>query len=677
MKQYRPKNVSVFRWMLPAIVLCTLAVTAYTQTIDASAAPPVAASSYADDSDFRVETLDVAGGAELITIFARHSSRTEGLVSTSEMPMLSVVRDTLGDSRPENDRLRFVYMMTYTRPSFLQRVAGFVPFLYTRTTNKTRLGSAPPPPLADMQRPEKAIWRNILWLAFKKILLSEVGIGTRASASQYKQNASDRQRSAVASALTVLSLYEKVEGEKVFTDAELRDIQARLWLRDEPLGPLMQAENLERVYEKKTAKTEDTRAHNWELLRQYAEAAGLYFEPVTLADGTATHALVWIAREEIAENKGRKFERRFLNIKDPWSDEAVTDWRGYTQERWFGEEGRVVDAGTPGAVKRTMIPLALYGLDTPKIPALLIDFRDRRNPKRREISRRVLNDVTRNVLAIGRFSSLSYLVGRAVYEFATRRRGMDVNQASRLRSYAQLKTLLALDATLEAGLRHELADRIEDVSVNPLENDLAAEAKIARVQYRNLVEYARRPDGLPARLDRDRREEMVRLAHSGKKQNLLTALRVVTFGIYKHREKATPELNALMDERRQLEFHERALNEVASRSIRPEVDSDLTQLRRSITYVSEHGSRAGDKTARSLSRIFAIATQDDIRRLCLLALYQIDRSAAKNELLAIYNDSKVGPEWRDLSVHYLKESVANGKRISPGTAATVAGIGAN
>ena len=47
-----------------------------------------------------------------------------------------------------------------------------------------------------------------------------------------------------------------------------------------------------------------------------------------------------------------------------------------------------------------MIPLALYGLDNPKIPMLLVDFRDSFNPKKREMSRRVLHDVTRNFVSL-------------------------------------------------------------------------------------------------------------------------------------------------------------------------------------------------------------------------------------------------------------------------------------
>ena len=54
--------------------------------------------------------------------------------------MVTVLRDTLGDGNPENDRLRYLWAMTYTRPSLKQRVLGAVPFLYTRVGNK---GSGP------------------------------------------------------------------------------------------------------------------------------------------------------------------------------------------------------------------------------------------------------------------------------------------------------------------------------------------------------------------------------------------------------------------------------------------------------------------------------------------------------------------------------------------------------
>ena len=63
----------------------------------------------------RLERIDVEGGAELITVFAR----LDGLESTDNdkwVPLVSILRDTLGDNTVENNRLRYVWPLTYTRP---------------------------------------------------------------------------------------------------------------------------------------------------------------------------------------------------------------------------------------------------------------------------------------------------------------------------------------------------------------------------------------------------------------------------------------------------------------------------------------------------------------------------------------------------------------------------------
>ena len=141
-----------------------------------------------------------------------------------------------------------------------------------------------------------------------------------------------------------------------------------------------------------------------------------------------------------------------------------------------------------------MIPLGLYGLDNPKIPMLLVDFRDSYNPKKREMSRRVLNDVTRNMLSVSKFGNLPFFLGRTVFDFVTGRRGMDINQPSRLQTYSQLKLLLSLNTSMDPELRSEVSGRMETISLNPFENDLNAEANIALAQYNALLAFAKRSE---------------------------------------------------------------------------------------------------------------------------------------------------------------------------------------
>lgn len=660
--------------LLMTAVLIAAAMSARAQEPTAERQPeqPAPAPRTEEASGLRVETTPVAGGSEIVTIFSRKPETAGG-----DMPLLSVLRDTLGDEKKENDRLRHVWLLTYTEPSFMQKASAFVPFLYGRTVNKNGNGNGPPRKLMDLQPSDKVLWDRVTWTVLKRLFIGDFGVGPRASVLQYKQNTSDYRRSAIARAMTILSLYESTAGEKVLTDAERHDIEARLALSDKVLGWHMQSDNLSRVYDLEREKTAEMRSQNWELLRQYSEAQGLYFEPLKMPDGTARHAIVWTTAEDVEANQGRKYHGRFLNISSPWTDKKLRSWKGYSEDRWFDAEGRRAEAGAPGATRRTMIPLALYGLDHPKVPALLIDFRDNSNAKRREMSRRVLHDVTSNVLAVSPFSSVPYLLGRYVYDFVTGRRGMDINQVSRVRSYSQLKLLLSLEGSLTYEFRDTIAGRVDNVSLNPMENDLDTEERIARKQYENLMAYARRPDGLPAEVDRLRREEMVKLVHTPKERAFFKIANAVTFGLYTHREKSTPELVAQMDTRRQLEFHERRIAEIARDSVRPEVDSDLLALRQSLAFVAANGSAAKDKTARALAQIFTKTADPAVREECLAGLYRIDNSTAKNQLLAIYRDSKTDTHLRELSAHYLKLAVAEGQRISSSGAAAVSQIGTN
>jgi hypothetical protein len=625
---------------------------------------------------FRIDKLDVNGGAELLTIIYTRPV-TEGQQGPpSSTPLVSVLRDTLGDDVPENDRIRYVWMLTYPEPSATQKLSAMVPFLYRRTTDKRDVGSEPPPTIIDVQSPSKIVWNKVFWLMFKRMVLGETSVGVRAPALHYRQNAADHRRSAVVAALAVLSIYHALEKDSILSERELKDIQARLLLTDKTFGWHMQDENLGRVFDKDLTLMRDHRGHNWELLRQYAEFQDLYFEPLLMPDGSARHAILWTSLEDLAANKGRKFEKRFLNIDDPWNDPRLHKWKGYSETRWYDDENRQVPPGPPGARSRTLIPLAVYGLDHPKIPVILIDFRDTGNAKKRELSKRMLDDLTGAVFNISKFGGLPYFFGRFVFDIVSRRRGADINFESRLRSYSQLKLLLSLKDSLDPGFRHELTERIEGATINPLNNHSRIEAEVAHKQYANLVAYAQRADGLPRKLDEDRREEMVRVKHGRAARAALALAKVTTLGFYTHREDATPELIAKMDTRRQLDFHERFIREVAFASAQPEVDADMTNLRRSLAFVSNHGQDAGEKTTRALAKIFAAATDEEIRSLCVSSLYRINNSSAKRELLEIYEQQQVANSIKDACAKYLIRALVEGQRISARDAAAISAIAA-
>jgi len=625
------------------------------RTINAQQPPAKAEALPADI--FRLDRVEVEGGAELVTIQARMPETESTQTSNGGwVPLVSVLRDTLGDLNSENDRLRYVWPLTYTRPSLKQRLSGAVPFLYSRVGNRKGSSGSPPPAVLDLASPERDVWNRIFLAALQGLLLDTYGMPLKASTRSYRQNLSDYRKSHIIRALSVLALYQAVEGPPAFTDSELSEIQAKLSLTDKTFGGLLGDLNLQRYSEKKITQTLDERGHNWELLRQRAEAESLYFEPLLMPDGSATHALLWVARPDLATRRNQTFNGRFLNIADPWSDKRLANWRGHSELRYFDEESRPVSVDAPGASEIEMIPLALYGLDNPKIPMVLVDFRDALNPKKREMSRRVLEDVTSNVLSLSSFGPPAYFLGRSVFDFVTGRRGIDINQPSRLRTYSQLKLLLSLNESLDPALREQIDRRLEKVSLNPLENDLAAESRLAVEQYEALLAYAKRPEGLPAKLDRDRRAELVPLEHGKAARVFFRLGNILSFGKYTHRESlgsgAIP-LNERLDIARRLNFHTLFLLKVAKSTPQIEIMWSLEEVKRSLQFIVEHGGTANSEAITAASSIFLRTGDEETRRLCLDSLSRIDHPRARNELIRISHDPRLDVAGKDMISAFL------------------------
>ena len=80
---------------------------------------------------------------------------------------------------------------------------------------------------------------------------------------------------------------------------------------------------------------------------------------------------------------------------------------------WTLDQGgsRVAD-GTGSGVPAKMIPLAVYALDYPGVPLLLIDIRDPSHPRRSEMGLRLTNDVTTGALGLTTFGTPGYFAAK-------------------------------------------------------------------------------------------------------------------------------------------------------------------------------------------------------------------------------------------------------------------------
>jgi len=679
MKVREFENIAA-RWLFCLAVSTALFAGVFAQTVGSVAVQEnrqeTAVEEDGIDLPFSVETLPIEGGAELVTIFYKTNGTFDDPLpgESDSVPLLSVLRDTLGDENKDNDRLRYVWMLTYTTPTTTQKIMSAIPFYYRRSGGKKGAGTTVPPHIIDINGTGTDIFENIFWEMMRRGWLAAPGNKIKMFYGPFRENKSQYKKTAIAEALTIFSLYEQVKGKKVLTDQEMLDIKTRLGLTDKALGGFMQPENNLRADERMLVSGNANRGQTRELLRRFTEAQGLYFEPLEMADGHAKHAIAWVMKEDLEANKARTWEGRFLNIKSPWGDPRLNDWKGYSEVRWFDAESREVEANTPGAVSKTLIPLAIYGLDHPHVPIILVDFRDTGNPKRREITKRAFDDAMGNVLSFTQGGGIALTAGKFLYGFVTGRRGTDLNQPSRMRSYSQLKMILAMDEKLNEELRKDIADKVEKVSINPLENDLADQLRIARGQYKNLVAYSKNPDGLRLKLEKGRIDEMTLAYYNGKIPLKYTIANALTLGLYKHRKTPTPELAAKMDMNRQVAFHERRIRETAYFSVRPEVDANVAELMRSLNFVAEKGKYAGGKTAKAIGKIFAGTLDTDIRLACMAGLYKIDDAAAKNELLSIYNNERYEARWRESASEYLKRAKAEGQHISKRDAVLVTGL---
>jgi hypothetical protein len=592
----------------------------------------------------------VTGGAELVTLFGRQTNAATG--QDLEVPLLSVLRDTLGDGDSHNDRLRYVWILTSTRPTPLQRATSAASILWFRAGTRQHDNRVPAPAL-DLGAPAKSVWTNLLGDSLQATKLDPLGMAVRASTRSYRGNFSDYRKLQLFQALEVLdSLELEKAGDSLLPDADFRQLYSRLSLSDRTLGGLVREQSLNKFYDRETARIQETRGHNWELLRQRAELNGLYFEPLALPGDSPLGALLWVAQEDLDRHSDHSFDGQFLNIADPWTDERLEHWTGYTEPHYLNAEDRPVSSDTPGARAVEMIPLAFYSLDHPRAPLLLADFRDQMKPKRKEMFLHGSSVVITSILGISRFGNWPFFAGESAWTFVRARHGGAVNRSARLRAYSEARAFLAVDNTLDVQLKAELRGRLDHLALNPLENGAAGEAQLAREQYNALIQYAGAPGGLVAKLERDRRRELASYTQSRAHRMFAAFGRL--FSPAPRVDSATPDpvLLAQLDSHRRALYHQRFLEQLLASSPRPDVVGNVDEIERSVEVLSKE-TAAGPHAPQLIAKVFTRSGDPDLRIACLRALQRFNGEEARNELRRLSLDPSTGEGWRELCLLYL------------------------
>ena len=149
-----------------------------------------------------------------------------------------VLRDTLGDQSNENDRVTYIWLLTYAHPRLEQRLLSAVPFFYWRIGR----GSGPvsahdTKPLMELTAPERPMMAQIgRDLVQRAAFDFRPASPVRASTQAYHSNSVDDERLHLEEAISYPRQAPVSNDTTALTQAQLDTVVARLELRKTLLG---------------------------------------------------------------------------------------------------------------------------------------------------------------------------------------------------------------------------------------------------------------------------------------------------------------------------------------------------------------------------------------------------------------------------------------------------------
>jgi hypothetical protein len=573
---------------------------------------------------------DQSETAQLLTLFCR--SCRVGTVDRN-VPLVAVLRDTLGDTDPENDRVTYVWLLSYTHLNLGQRILSAVPFFYWRVGDGSR-SAQDTAPLLDLTAPQHPVLSETSRDLLQWTTLDPMTTPVRATSRAYRTNSLDYERLHLEEAIGYLRQAPVSQGDAALTQTELDTVIARLELRKRLLGGLVSERKAAQIGAEAGFEQERIRSKNWELLRQCAERTGLLFEPLNLTGSSDEYAILWF-RLEAPPDGGVALDPvwKLLNIKSPWEDDRLRHWRGETYRRAMDANGSLVAPDTPGAQQVQLVPLAIYGLNYPKLPLLLVDFRDKLHVRRHEMTQRAINEVTSGVIGISHFTNWYYYVAADLYDFVVSRHGAAMDRAARLDSYSQFRVALALDDSLPGDLRSDIQRRVDSLALNPLEALPDREIQVALARYARLQKETESDGPLASRIDKERRMELAEFGETEKAKAFQMVLHDGTFGLYSHRVKKDNGNLAELDRGRRIEYQLRFLDSLVQAGTQPEVTYDSARIKESIDGLSGllstvHLDQVRAHAAQTLERLEKISGDAALQQDCSLAVAALKRNTA-------------------------------------------------
>ena len=251
-----------------------------------------------------VQKEGASSTAQLLTLLCKACGT--GTAAGQDIPLVAVLRDTLGDTDPSNDRLTAVWLLSYSHPSLRQKATAAIPFFYWRLgSGSDRVGAKDTSPLLDLSTPQHSSISNVGQQLLQWTTLDTFDTPLRATSRAYRSNQVDHERAHLEEANTYLLRAPVKDGPDALTKEQRDLIIARLELRKSLLGGFVAANRAATLGQDAIYQQEVVRSRNWELLRQWAEKTGLLFEPVNIGQTSGEYGVLWYPARAAGERRRR------------------------------------------------------------------------------------------------------------------------------------------------------------------------------------------------------------------------------------------------------------------------------------------------------------------------------------------------------------------------------------
>jgi len=440
---------------------------------------------------------------------------------------------------------------------------------------------------------------------------------------EYGSNNLASERLHLEEAISYLRQAPVSNDARALAQSQLNTVIARLELRKPLLGGLTGASQAKTVGMQSGFEQERIRIRNLELLRQWAEKTGLIFEPLRLNGNQEHYVILWFPQNKSADpgDTSQRAIWKLLGISPAWNDDRLKNWTGPVYERAFNQNDSA-----------RVIPLAVYSLDYPKRPLMLIDFRHKLSRRQREVAQRSITELISGVVGISHFADWYFYIGLDFHRFVMARHGTALDEGARLDCYSDFRMDLALDQRIDPALKKDTQNRLRWLAVNPLDAAPQHEIQHAIAGYK-LLEQDAKTGQLMRRIEQERRFELSSFGESKKTKLERSMLHVATLGLYTPQAKTANTF--MLDRERRVAYQLTLLDSLVQAGTPPETAYDSRNIKSSVLELGGLMSSIASPDVRShaeatLERLRSLTRQVELQADCtkvLLAMKHTDSPA--------------------------------------------------